>query len=151
MISTKEYASTSAEQVEKLTREYNIQYRDCIGSLIYLLYTRVDLSFAVQKLAKFSANTGKVHFEGLIHLLRYIRDNKTLVLKYYADLNDAPVTDILSQANIKTKNHLMDLSDSSWQYFPDTGGSTGAYNIFYQGGPIDHGTHVPVPVAQYSA
>ena len=26
--------------------------------------------------------------------------------------------------------------------------STGAYIIFYQGGPIDHGTHVPGPVAQ---
>ena len=60
----------------------------------------MDLSFAVHKLAKFSANTGKVHFEGLINFLRYIRDNKTLGLKYYADLNDAPVTDILRQANI---------------------------------------------------
>ena len=72
-------------------------------------------------------------------------------LKYYADLNDAPVTDILRQANIKTKNHLMDFSDSSWQYCPDTGRSTGAYIIFYQCGPIEHDTHVPVPVAQYSA
>ena len=54
----------------------------------------MDLSFAVHKLAKFSANPGKVHFEGLIHLLRYIRYNKTLGLKYYADMNDAPVTDI---------------------------------------------------------
>ena len=84
-------------------------------------------------------------------MLRYIRDNKTLGLKYYADLNDAPVTDILIQANIKTKNHLMAFSDSSWQDFPDTGRSTGAYIIFYQGGTIDHGTHVPVPVAQSSA
>ena len=32
--------------------------------------------------------------------------------------------------------------DSSWQDFPDTGRSTGAYIIFYQGGPIYHGTHV---------
>ena len=47
MIFTKEDVSTSDKQVEKLTREYNIQYRDCIGSLIYLLSTRVDLSFAV--------------------------------------------------------------------------------------------------------
>ena len=73
----------------------------------------MDLSFVVHKLANFSENPGKVHFEGLIHLLRYIRDNKTLGLKYYADLNDAPVIDILRQANIKTKNHLMDFSDSS--------------------------------------
>ena len=96
-------------------------------------------------------DAGKVNFEGLVHLLRYIRDNKTLGLKYYADLNDAPVTDLLRQANIKTKNHLMAFSDSSCQNCPYTGRSTGAYIIFYQGGPIDNGTHVPVPVAQSSA
>ena len=111
----------------------------------------MDLSFAVHKLEKFSANPGKVNFEGLIHLLRYIRENKTLGLKYYADLNDAPVTDLLIQANIKIKNHLMDFSDSSWQDCPETGRSTGAYIIFDQGGPIDHGTHVPGPVAQSTA
>ena len=63
MIFTKEDVSTSDEQVERLTREYNIHYRACIVSLIYLLSTRVDLSFAVHKLAKFSGNPGKVHFE----------------------------------------------------------------------------------------
>ena len=130
MIFTKDDTSTSDEQVEKLTREFNIHYRDFICSLIYILSTRVDLSFTVHKLEKFSANPGKVHFEVLIHLLRYLRDNKTLVLKYYADMNDAPVTDLLRQASIKTKNQLMAFSDSSWQYCPDTGRSTGVYNIF---------------------
>ena len=81
MILTKEDVSTSDEKVDKLTREYNIHYRACIGSLMYLLSTRVDLSFAVHKLEKFSANPGKVDFEGFIHLSRYIRDNKTLGLK----------------------------------------------------------------------
>ena len=148
MIFTKEDVSTSDEQVESLTREYNIHYRACIGSLIYLFSTRVDLSFTVHKLAKFSDNPGKVHFEGLVHLLRYIRDNKTLGLKYYAHLNNAPVTDFLRQSNIKTNKNLMAFSDSSWQDFPDTGRSTGACIIYYQGGPIYHGTHVPGPVAQ---
>ena len=32
MIFTKEDTSTSDEQVEKLTREFNIHYRACIGS-----------------------------------------------------------------------------------------------------------------------
>ena len=45
----------------------------------------------------------------------------------------------------------MAFSDSSWQDCPDTGRSTKSYIIFYQGGPIDHGKHVPVPVAQSSA
>ena len=111
----------------------------------------MDLSFAVHKLAKFSANPDKVHFEVLIHLLRYIRDNKTLGLEYYADLNYATVFDMLRQARIKTKNHLMDFSDSSWQDCPDTGRSTGAYIILYQCGTTDPGTHIPGQVAQSSA
>ena len=45
----------------------------------------------------------------------------------------------------------MNFSDSAWKYCSDTGRSTGAYIIFYQGGPIDHGTYVPGPVAQSSA
>ena len=53
MIFTKEDVSTSDEQVEKLTREYNIHYRACIGLLVYLLSTRVDVSFAVHKLEFF--------------------------------------------------------------------------------------------------
>ena len=113
IIFTKDDRSTSYEQVEKLTRGFNIHYRACIGSLVYLLSTRVDLSFAVHKLSIFSANPGKVRFEGLLHILRYIRDNKTLGFKYDSDINDAPVYDLLRQPSIKTENHLMDFSDSS--------------------------------------
>ena len=43
------------------------------------------------------------------------------------------------------------LSDSIWKDFPDTGWSTGAYIVFYQGGKIDHCRHVPVPFEQCSA
>ena len=70
MIFTRAYVSTSDEKVEKLTREFNINYRSCIGSFVYLLSTRVDFSFVVHNLEKFSANPGKVNFEGLVHLLR---------------------------------------------------------------------------------
>ena len=50
MIFTKADASASNEQVEKLTREFNIHYRAFIRSLTFLLSTRVDLSFSVHKL-----------------------------------------------------------------------------------------------------
>ena len=36
---------TSDEKVDYLTRKFNIHYRSCMGSLIYLLSTRVYLSF----------------------------------------------------------------------------------------------------------
>ena len=62
IIFAKSDASTSDEQDEKLTREFNIRYKACIGSLIYLLSTIVDLGFAIYKLADFSSNPGKVNF-----------------------------------------------------------------------------------------
>ena len=96
----------------------------------------MDLTFTVQKLAKFSENPVKVYFEGLVHLLRYI------------DMNDAPVYYMLRQDINKNDNHLMAFSDSSWNDFPETVRITGACIIFYQCGEIDHITHVPGPVAQ---
>ena len=63
-------------------------------------------------------------------------------------MKDAPLSDLLRQSSIKTENQFMDFSDSSCKYCPDTGRITGAYIIFYQGGPIYHGTYVPGPVAQ---
>ena len=70
IIFIKDDASTSDDQVDKLTREFNIHYRACIGLLIYFLSTRLDLSFSVHKLVKFSSNTDKVHFGRLVYLLR---------------------------------------------------------------------------------
>ena len=69
-------------------------------------------------------------------------------LKYYADMKDSPLSDLLIQAIIETENQLMILSDYIWQDFMDTGRSTGAYMIFYHGGTIGHGTYVPGPVSQ---
>ena len=84
-------------------------------------------------------------------MLRYTRDNMNLGLIYYAKIEDAPLSEILRQDIINSKNQLTVLSHSSWQDCPDTDRSTGAYILFYQGGPIDNCTHVPGPVAQSSA
>ena len=114
IIFTKADESNSDEQVEKFTREFNIRYRACIESLIHLLSTRVDLSFALHKLVKFSSNPGKVNFEGLVYLLIYIRNNNTLGLNYYADIKYAPLSDLLIQASINTEKQLVALSDYGW-------------------------------------
>ena len=45
----------------------------------------------------------------------------------------------------------MVFSYSICKHFLDNIRNTGEYIIFYQGGPIDHGTHVPLPVSQSSA
>ena len=69
-------------------------------------------------------------------------------LKYYDEMNDAPVSYLLRQASIKNENQWTYFSDSSWKYCPDYGRSTWEYIIFYQVSPIDNGTHVPGPVAK---
>ena len=97
------------------------------------------------------SNIGKAYFECLVHLLIYIRENKNLGLRYYAKIEDAPLSDLLIQSRINNENQLVVFSHSIWKNFPDTVRSTGAYIVCYQGGPIDHCTHVPGTVAQYSA
>ena len=78
----------------------------------------------------------------MVHLLRYISYNKTLELKYYFEMKDTFLSDLLRQVSIKNENQLMVFSDSIWKYFPDTVRITEAYIIFYQGVPIDYVTHV---------
>ena len=62
-------------------------------------------------------------------------------------MKDEALSDLLRQANIKTDNKLMVLSDYSWKGCPYTVSSTGAYIIFYRGGPIDNGKKFPGPVS----
>ena len=72
-------------------------------------------------------------------------------LKYYGYIIYAPLSNLSRKASNNTDNQLMDFSDSSWQYCPDTVRSTGACIIFYQGDPIEYGTNVPGSVAQSSS
>ena len=65
-------------------------------------------------------------------------------------MKDASLSDLLRQAIINTENQMMAFYDYSWQDCSDTGRSTVSNIIFYQGVTIDHGTHVPVKVAQSS-
>ena len=126
--------------------EYNIHYRACVLSLIYILSTIVHLCFSVHKLEMFSSNQDKVHFGGLVNFLRCIRDKNNLRLKYYDRIYDTPISDLLMQSSINSENQLMLFSDSSWWYCPDTGIITVSYIAFYQVVPIEHCTHVTGPV-----
>ena len=54
----------------------------------------------------------------------------------------------MRNASINTENHLIVFFDYRRQDCIYTGIITGAYSVFYQGGPIYHCTHVTVPVAQ---
>ncbi|KAF7824347.1 putative copia-type protein [Senna tora] len=48
-------------------------YRKAIGSLQYLVVTRPDIAFAVNKLSQFLSQPTEVHFQGVKRILRYIK------------------------------------------------------------------------------
>jgi hypothetical protein len=128
-----------------------VDFASCVGSLIYLGVTQIDISYAINKLAKYTRQPGRKHFEALIHLLRYFCDNSHLGLKYYNNTTEAHLTRMLMEQNISTSHLFYGFSDSSWNDDQDTGCSTGCFIIVYMGGIIDHSSNLPDPVALSSA
>ncbi|GKA51599.1 secreted RxLR effector protein 161-like protein [Tanacetum coccineum] len=60
-----------------------VSYLIAIGALMYLInYTRPDISFAVNLLARFSSSPTKRHWNGIKHIFRYLRGTTDLGLFY---------------------------------------------------------------------
>jgi len=149
-VATKADCSTTDQEVGLLSQEYRLDYPSVIGSLIYLMNTRPDISFAVTKLAKFMRNPGRKHFQYVIHLLQYIKSNTRYGLRYYSDYKESPVHQFMKESEVPVNGHIFGMHDSSWQDCPDTGRSTGCYFNFISGGIVDFNTFVPSPVAMSS-
>ena len=82
--------SKNEAEANALNEEYIMDYSSVIGSLIYLLNTRPDLTFAVTKLAKFMVTPGREHFKALLHALHYLQDKCNFGLKFYHNIDDSP-------------------------------------------------------------
>ena len=151
-IATSDLQAKDEKESEKIQKEYNIDYRACIGCLLYLSYTHPDIIFAVNKLAKYGIKPGEYHMKCAIHVLRYIRDHPNYGIKFYSNWKISPVHDIVLQnPDIKSESSLVVFSDSSWQDDIDSSRSTGCYFIFFQGGLIDFSSNLPAPIALSSA
>jgi hypothetical protein len=62
------------------------EYQEHVGSLLYIsVYTRPDLCFAVNQLAKHMSNPGEVHWNALRRCLRYLKGTATFGLTYTCD------------------------------------------------------------------
>lgn len=99
-VPTLEDCSVDKDATKQLEREYNIDYASCVGSLIYLAMTRCDITYAVNKLAKFSIQPGRNHFEAMLHVLRYLCNNSFIGIKFYSNAMDAPITCMLIDEKI---------------------------------------------------
>jgi hypothetical protein len=49
---------------KNLQVEYAIDFASCVGALLYLSYTRPNITYAIVKLAKFTRRPGVNHMEG---------------------------------------------------------------------------------------
>jgi hypothetical protein len=104
-----------------------------------------------QELAKVTRKPGKMHFEALIHLLRYLRDNPNLGVTIYSKERQSPIYQSLMENNITPGGPLFAFLESSWTDDLDTGRSTGCYLIIYMEEVVDHSSNLPDPVALSSA
>ena len=152
-VPTKDDSPKNPAQIEEVKRRFkNLHYRSAIGALLYIsCCSRPDICYAVNKLAKFSNNPGVVHYRALLHLIGFIKANNSLGLIFYKDVQQSPLYKVLKENNIMlTPNARVTFSDSSWNDCKDTGRSTGGYITFSQGGAVDYGCHLPIPVAMSS-
>ena len=98
-----------------------IPYRSAIGSLMYLaVCTRPDIVAAVSSLSRFNANHGMAHWEGVQHVLRYLKGTSGEGICYKRGESTA----------------LWGYCDASHLTFLDTGRSRGGYVFMSAGGAI---------------
>ena len=68
----------------------NLNYRSVNGALLYALcWTWTDITYAVNKLAKFSHNPGTVYFRALLHLIGFLKDISYRGLKFFSDFKQS--------------------------------------------------------------
>lgn len=89
------------------------EYRKVVGFLRYLILTKFDIVFGVNKLYQFMAPTTEVHWLGVKKLLRYPKNNLNYALTFFKFVSI----------------DLVGLCDADYASSPNDRRSTGAYCI----------------------
>ncbi|GJS06006.1 ribonuclease H-like domain-containing protein [Tanacetum coccineum] len=89
-------------------------YRSLAGSLQYLTFTRLDISYAVQQVCLYMHDPREPYFSALKRILRYVRGT----LDYGLQLFSSFTTDLVAY------------SDADWDGCPTTRRSTSGYCVF---------------------
>ena len=66
-------------------------YRSMIGSLLYLIASRLDISYSVGVCARYQANPKESHMITLKRIIKYVKTSADLVVWYSKDTNDVLV------------------------------------------------------------
>ena len=68
---------------ETKARFCKLHYRSIIGALLYVsCFTKPDICFSVNKLAKYANNPGVVHFRALLHLIGFLKNTSNKGLRF---------------------------------------------------------------------
>ncbi|GJR86528.1 ribonuclease H-like domain-containing protein [Tanacetum coccineum] len=113
-------------------------YRNLAGSLQYLIFTRPDISYAIQHVCLYMHDPREPHFSALKRILWYVRGT----LDYGLRLFSSSTTDLVAY------------SDADWAGCPTTRRSTSGYCVFlettYSLGPLSVSRRFLVPVKRQS-
>lgn len=110
------------------------EYRNVVGSLQYLLLTRPDIAFAVNKLSQFMHKPSTTHWLAAKRVLRYLAGTYT--------------SGIFLSRHINLSLHAY--SDADWAGNKDDYTSTGAYVVFLGQHPISWSAKKQTGVARSS-
>ena len=92
-VPTKKDCSTTDSQIKEVKLRFgNLHFRSVIGALLYIYCcTRINIAYAVNKLAKFSNNPGIIHYRALLHPIGFIKNTANKQLKFYSDYKSSPI------------------------------------------------------------
>lgn len=109
-------------------------YRQLIGSLQYLQFTRLDIAFAVNRLSQFMHHPTEEHWQAAKRILRYLAGTTTHGVYFAAD----------------NKPMLHGFSDADWAGDTDDYISTNAYIIYSGKTPVSWSSKKQTGVARSS-
>jgi hypothetical protein len=117
------YMITKDECPETPDPVRRLKYQEITGALQYLVqWTRPDLSFATNELAKVNSNPSEIHLKMAYRVLRYLKGTANLGLTYTKDLDNA--------------NQLLGWADADFAACTDTRRSISAYILMMNGGAV---------------
>jgi hypothetical protein len=124
---------TDVPDEEELAFMRDKPYRSLVGALLYLLFTRPDIAFAVNQLSRFLASPRRVHWLAAVRVLRYLKGTVNLGVCYSGEEECAPT--------------IVGYSDADWAGDRDTRRSTTGFIFMLCGGPIAWRTKLQKSVA----